>query len=421
MSNFDGAVEKIARILRVDKHFLGRIVRYLDSLTSGTGTINELVEENEAEILEAMDSLNLQPRSNAVEIYDALLSKLEADDLSLFELFKKPNYSEPESYKTILGFAREFSGVGEGYFMKYDRAREFIMAQPPPKIMEAFGYKSAGELLDKEDIVEIYAALRFVEGSDWLNGVFFKQYASLTPDDFEPRFVEARVISPRWLEAAKTFIQKKHHNLSHLKELGTIFVIPWTLGFEGETMRMFSLLLHYMHEIDFYARLFRRYKDNPSTFSSRVVSALRGDILETRPQDELVWLIVQRYLAKDDENDWRLFWPHVNPEAIHWQKAEKDLVKLGTSFGITGFGFWHDLDWVGDYFETEVGIEVLVSFDLIDTAMSVVKQKELTKYLYHHQEALWNKLFASYFGETELERMIEDNFIEGCIDLGKKA
>lgn len=419
MANQTSALEKIARILGTDRAFLGRVLNHLTKVTGRQGVLEQLAEENEAEMLEAMDALNIPPKVSAAEMYDALLSKLEADDAALFELFRRPDYSKPESYKTVLGFARDTSGVGEGYFLKWEKAKEFLMRQPPPKILEALGYKNAEELLAKEDLVEIYAALRFLEGSEWLNGVFFKQYETLAPDDFEPRSIETRVISPRWVKAAEPFIKKKYHNLSHLKELGAVFVIPWTLGLSGETMRMFSLLLHYMHEIEFYSRLFRDFSREPQTFSARVISALRGDILETRPQSETVWLIVQRYLAKDDTNDWRLFWPHVNPEARHWQKAEKDLVRLGARFGITGLGFWHNLDWVGDYFKTEVGIDVLVSFDLIDTAMSAVKEKQLAKYLYHHQEALWNKIFASYFGEGMMDSLIQTHFVDAYIDTAK--
>jgi len=411
----ESALDRMARILRIDRSLLQKAVSQCAALTKRTGVIESLMESNDAEILEAMDTLGLKRTANASEVYDALLSKLEADDLSLFELFRKPDYSKPESYKTVLGIARELSGVSEGFFLKHEKARELLMKQPPPKIMESLGYSRIEDLLAKEDLVEIYAALRFLEGSDWLNAVFFKQYEKLTPGDFEIRPIETRVISAKWLDAAARFIEKKHHNLSHLKELGVIFVIPWTLGLSGETMRMFSLLLHYMHEIDFYSNFFKQFAENPATFTQNFISALRGDTIDTRPKDETTWLIIQRYLAKDDENDWRLFWPHVNPEALHWLKAEKDLMKLGTRFDITGLGFWHDLDWVGDYFKTEVGIEVLISFDLIDTAMSVVKQKEMAKYLYHHQEALWNKIFTAYFGESERDRLIRENFIKGII------
>jgi hypothetical protein len=413
------AIKKIAQILRTDRAMLGRVISQLEKVTGKQGVIEDIVQENNAEILEAMDSLELSPKASAAEVYDALISKLEADDASLFELFKRPDYSKPEGYKTVLGFAKEISGVQTGFFLKWEKAREFILKQPPPKILQALGYSSAEELLEKEDIVEIYAALRFLEGAEWLNKVFFKQYENLTPYDFEERQIEVRVISPKWVKATEQFIKKKYHNLSHLKELGAIFVIPWTLGVSGETMRMFSLLLHYMHEVDFYSKLFKNFSEDPKTFSANLISSLRGDVIETRPDSENVWLIVQRYLAKDDENDWRLFWPHINPEARHWQKAEMDLVRLGGRFGITGLGFWHNLDWVGDYFKTEVGIDVLVSFDLIDTAMSAVKEKELAKYLYHHQEALWNKIFSSFFGQEGMDSLMETRFIKGYIDVEK--
>ncbi len=419
MLNQSSAVSKFARILRIDRASLLKITEHLAKLTGRNKVLEELAALSEAEIFEAMDALDVPANASAREIYDALLSKLEADDLALFELFRRPDYSKPESYKTVLGFAKESSGVGEGYFLKWEKAKEFLVSQPPPKIMEALGYSKVNELLEKEDLVEIYAALRFLEGSDWLNSVFFKQYESLKPDDFELRQIEARVISARWLKAAEPFIKKKYHNLSHLKELGIVFVIPWTLGVSGETMRMFSLLLHYMHEIEFYSRLFRNFSQDPTTFSKKLISALRGDVIDTRPQSETIWLIVQRYLAKDDENDWRLFWPHINPEAMHWQKAEKDLVQFAGRFGITGLSFWHDLDWIGSYFPTEVGIDVLVSFDLIDTAMSVVKKQELSKYLYHQQEALWNKIFSAYFGQDLMEVLLEKHFVDGYIDVSK--
>ena len=150
------------------------------------------------------------------------------------------------------------------------------------------------------------------------------------------------------------------------------------------------------------------------------MSSLRGDVLDKRFEEKTLgkkWMIVQQYLAKHDENDWRLFEPHVNPEAIHWRKAEEDIGKLGKSFGNVDLSFWADLDFVGDYFPTESGIDVLVSFNLVDTAMSLVKKKEMIKYLYHHQEALWNKIFAGFLGEEKMEEMIIQNFEKGFIEL----
>jgi len=95
------------------------------------------------------------------------------------------------------------------------------------------------------------------------------------------------------------------------------------------------------------------------------------------------------------------------------------LVKAGEV--LDGFSadlaFWENLNWVGDYFNTEAGIDVLVSFNLIDTAMSLVKQKEFIKYLYHHQEALWNKIFTEYFGEEKMEELMKENIIRGWFEI----
>lgn len=133
-----------------------------------------------------------------------------------------------------------------------------------------------------------------------------------------------------------------------------------------------------------------------------------------------MWLVIQRYLAKDDENDSRLFMPHINPEAEHWFRAEEDLGRLsrmlGRNEGRLSLGYWTGLDFVGDFFKNNSGNEQLVSFDLIDLIMSVVKRVEI-KYLYHQQEALWNKIFSEYLGRETMNRMIEENIIKGFIEL----
>lgn len=414
------AAEKLAKILRVDKdEILLPAALRLEEVTGKKGVLEAIVEEMETKLAEKLMLLNVGRNVDIAEIYDALISRIEADDLALYELLRRPNYADSGAYKTILGFAREFSRVGEGFFIKHEKARELLSAKPPERILDALGYKTVEELLAQEDLLEIFAALRFLEDPEWLNNVFIKQYESLTRNDFEKRSVEIRVLSPKWQNAAERFLQKKHHNVSHLKELGVIFVIPWSLGVSGETLRLLAMLLHYMHEIEFYSKLFERFSKHPESFVKNLVAALRGNLPGRRPDDVDRWLIIQRYLAKDDPNDWRLLWPHVNPEALHWQKAESDLIRIGTHFNIPGLLFWGDLDWLGEFFPTEAGIEILASFDLVDTVMSLVKRRELHKYLYHQQEALWNKIFSAYVGVEEMHELIVDNFEDHEIKISK--
>ncbi|KKU94119.1 MAG: hypothetical protein UY26_C0003G0270 [Candidatus Jorgensenbacteria bacterium GW2011_GWA1_48_13] len=415
------AAEKIARILRTDKDFIAKIESRFSAVTGKKNALEKIVEENRSRIKDRLLTLGASSEATAREIYNALISKIEADDNIISRALGNLVCSKKEDCNKVLDIARKVMNSQKGFFLKIDKAREFLMNEPPKKILSFLGYDSVQDMLQKEDLLEVYAALRFIEGNEWLNNVFFKQYETLTPADFEEREITLKALSPRWDQAAQTFVAKKHHNISHLKELGLVFVIPIALGISGELLRMLSLVLHYLHEIPFYSEMFRRIAETPTNFSLNFVSLLRGDVFDGRvPEGEKsLWLVVQRYLAKDDENDWRLFYPHINPEAIHWYKAERDLVEIGNKFNHFGteVGFWHHLDWVGDYFKDEAGVPVLVSFDLVDTVMSLVKEKEMTKYLYHHQEALWNKIFREYFSHDELEKYAKDHLLQGYFEI----
>jgi len=414
--------EKIAKILRIDKDTIRVLEEKMAALTGKKKVMDKIVEENEAQIRKRLDFLGLGRQIFAKEIYDGLISKIEADDSQLFESLGRPSAASSECWQRVLEIAFDISAKPKGFFLKKTKAVEFLKKQPPPNILKILNYKDIDELIQKEDVFEIYSALRFVEGGDWLNEVFFKQYENLEPGDFEERDVKVLALSARWAKIAKKFIERKYHNISHLKELGLIYTIPLVLDISGETMRNFCLILHYFNEVKFYSDIFKKFgENNNDDFAEKIISLLRGDVIDERlPKSEKSqWLVIQRYLAKDDENDWRLFEPRISPEALHWEKAERLLVKAGGKLNhfSADLSFWQDLNWVGDYFKTETGIEVLTSFNLVDTAMSLVKEKELIKYLYHHQEALWNKIFTEYLGEEKMEELMKENIVAGYFEL----
>ncbi len=413
--------EKIAKILRVDKDVTRILEEKLDALTGKRNVMTRIVNENESEIRERLDFLGLGRKLIAKEIFDALTSKIEADDSQIFKVLGSPSVLVSGDWQRVLEAAKKIAGQPKGLFLKPEKAAEFLQKQPPKKILEILNYKDVNEMLAKEDVFEIFSALRFVEGNEWLNGTFFKEYKDLKPEDFEVREVKVLALPERWIKVAQNFIKHKYHNISHLKELGLIYTIPLSLEVSGETLRNFGLILHYFNEIKFYSELFKKFSVEPKTFAANLIALLRGDIIDSRlaVSGKTQWLIVQRYLAKDDENDWRLFEPHISPEALHWERAERMLVRAGevlNSFS-SDLAFWENLNWVGDYFKTDSGVDVLVSFNLVDTAMSLVKEKELIKYLYHHQEALWNKVFCEYFGEEKMEELMKENIIKGWFEV----
>ncbi len=412
--------DRIAKFLRVDKQIVGDLEEKLNKISGKTGVMEAIVDDNDKVVDQKLSELSLNRSAGAQEVYDALISRIESDDLAILSALNLQDLNFSEMAVKVVDFIRNLHVPKLGYFLKMEKARELLIAEPPKKILMALGYQTVEEMLMKEDLLEVFSALRFLEDMDWLNKVFFKQYEKLTPDDFEERYMQVRALNQKWAKAAEKFVAKKYHNVSHLKELGVIFVIPIFLKISGETLRLISLLLHYSNEVEYYSDIFRDLAGKES-FANNLISLLRGDVVGKRPEDgnKAQFLIVQRYLAKDDENDWRLLYPHINPEAIHWQKAEEEIQRINTH--LPGFknnlGFWAGLGSVGDFFKTEAGVEILVSFNLVDTVMALVKQRELIKYLYHHQEALWNKLFMSYFSREKLMEISKKYILQGYFEL----
>lgn len=417
--------EKIARILRVDKDVTRVIEEKLGSLTGKKNVMEKIAHDNDDAISTRLRLLGIGSDASAKTIYDALISKLETDDINLYKVLGEPKATSAKDWDGILKTSQSLINPPKGFFLKKEKAVEFLKNQPPMKVVHSLGYRNVDDLIANEDFFEVFSSLRFIEGGEWLSNVFFKQYETLTPNDFEEREIKTLAVSEKWSVLAQEFIQGKHHNISHLKELGVIYVIPLSLEITGETIRNFSLILHYFNEIAFYTDLFKRYSLDEKTFAQNIISLLRGDVIDERPSlpaggsDKSQWLVIQRYLAKIDPNDWRLYEPHVSPEALHWERAERMLFLISRELkGFSGdFTFWHDLNWVGDYFKSDVGIDVLVAFNLVDTSMSLVKKKELVKYLYHQEESLWNKIFIEYFGEEKMEEIIKENILKGWFEV----
>lgn len=395
-------MEQIAKILRVD---LLRFKKFIEKMAAISGKQNVLFniqEQNKTIIQQKLNELKIAKNTSAKMIFTALLEKIKTDERIIFPEFDKLSLTKVDTWEEIINKAKKLTGDRLGFFLKKEKAQEMLEKQPPINILKVLGYQNIKELLAKEEVEEIFASLRFLETKEWLNKVFFKSYEDLKIDDFEEREINFRILSPRWVQLSKEFIKKKYHNISHLKELGLIFIIPFGEDTAGELLRSLSLIMHYIFEIEFYSDLFKKFSFQPDNFALNFISSLKGDILEEPLKESIYpqWFIIQRYLAKENPNDWRLFEPHVNPEAIHWDKAEEAL----------GLAFWQDLNWVGDYFGEE-----LISFNLVDTAMSLVKAKEMIKYLYHHQEALWNKIFREFIGKEKMEELIKENWLKGYI------
>lgn len=417
-------MEKIAEILGVPKEKLKELERVM--MEKGFEPALERVgAENEELIQRGLGDLGLGDKALAEEVYEALARKAEEGDNELYSFLgiDKNNFD----FQKVADTARDIATESEGFFLKKEYGARILQEREPEALLNYLGYESVDELLKKEDITDIFSALRFIESQEWMHKTFDVAYTKFTADDFERRPIEIKVLGPQWEEVAKKYVAKKHHNVSHLKEFGVIFLNPIAQSGKGKFVRDFALLLHYFHEIAFYSKLFEQYA-HADDFNQKFISLLRGDVKEASDAKVGDWLLVQRYLWKEDPNDPRLSIPHVNPEAIHWRKAEQDLVAFGKKHEQIHLEFWDQFWSVAGQFpvrqaqdkQNAKGENELISFDLEDNAMMVAHKAEgkEMKLVYHQQEALWNRIFATYVeGYDKLEEYVIRDMEKGLIRL----
>ena len=404
--------EKLSKILGVTPKTILDFEKAAGESTGKTEVIEKISQKNDSVVEETLQKIHTSRDMSAAHIRGDLQKVIFYHE-KLFLNFLQKVTAVSGDFEKAAWLAQSLTAARKGFFLKKNLIAEIFRKCPPENLIDYLGYYSVDQLLSENDLTEAFSALRFIESDEWMHKTFDEAYGGFTADDFEERAIEIKVLSPKWHDIAKRFVEKKHHNVSHLKEFGIIFLNPIKMDIPGKFLRDFALLLHYFHEIEFYSRIFKRDSAN-GDFSEKFKSLLRGDVKElSEVNQKNAWIIIQRYLVKESPQDPRLFQPRVNPEAIHWVKAERDLVGISKiTNGEIDLGMWLNTDWVGGLFPGGENDEV-VSFDLEDNAMSLVAIMEGKKdsFNYHQREAMWTRIFSEYVGgEEKLEEMILENF-----------
>ena len=117
--------EKIAKILRTDKDNIRIIEEKLGALTRKKNIMDKIIEENEAQIRKRLDFLGLGRQITAKEIYDALISKIEADDIQLFKALGSPRVSVSKDWQRVLEIARDVADKPKGFLLKKKKPLSF--------------------------------------------------------------------------------------------------------------------------------------------------------------------------------------------------------------------------------------------------------------------------------------------------------
>lgn len=394
-------MSNIGKFLQAKEPLFDHALHQLEQLSGRKSLDVKLAAEITEKAGDHLKRLKVPHDATGPEIYTALIERVKADDDHIARAIGGTDPSDlTEMIPLIVKAAENAPLPKDGWFLKSDTARAMLRRKPPEAVMDILGHHLVSQLLDSEDIYELFLSLRFAESPEWLND-FDALYHELKPTDFERRTIRVvRFDAAKWGNIAEHFIAKKRHNITHSKEMGAIAIMPMLeTHMTGVTLKVLPLLCHYFNEIRLYSAFFKLMQTKKN-FGQIVSDTLIADPAHVRltDHDHIHWRVIQRYFGKlTNEKHPEIFEPHVQPEDLHWRRAEEVLFDIDPELE-----FWRGMDYVAILKGDET-----ITFNLFDLSFGYSNAVAYPdRYLYHFREALWNEVFARYMGEKVLEEQL---------------
>lgn len=392
----------LAELLGIDDPLFSIGVHQLEQASGNASVDVKLYAEIIRKAHQKTRELGLDPRdTTADELYQALIGLVKKHDEFLA---KRLGAEDPADVQDVLirmqSFMRKLDAPKSVWALKPAAAKRLLKLTPPKKVMRQLGYRSIDSMLKREPVVELFVAMRFLETPEWLIS-FTKKYKHLSPSDFETRDVKfLRIDSKKWGVAPEEFARKQRHNVTHMKEMGVIGLLPLPMArLPGVTITVLPLLLHYLNEVRVYSTYFKMQQVVPE-FGEIVAKTLVYDPRNhaSIAGHDIHWRNVHRHFGRASTNNYpEIFEPHVQPEDLFWRKAEETLYKIEPALH-----FWHEMDYVA----VKTGNSI-VSFNLMDMAVNYVNRLPHGRHTVDHFRAsLWNEIFERYIGEPALEYQV---------------
>lgn len=392
----------LSELLDANEPLFSMALHKLEQASGGQSVDVRLTAEIVGKVHQKMRALGLDPKdTTGKELYQALFNLIKLHDGFLA---KRIGISDPtdanEALPRIKATIEELDIPKHAWVLKHSVAKRLLKATPPKRVMKQLGYRSIDSFLKRENVAEVFGAIRFLETPEWQHA-FVQKYKKLTPTDFETRDIAIVLLDPkRFGDAAMQHVHAKRHNVTHLKELGAIVVIPMPVAkMPGITITTLPMLIHYINEIRLYSAFFKMQQVR-SDFSELLIATLIDDPADhaVMASQRIHWRVIQRYFGRVEANDHpEIFEPHVMPEDLHWRKAEEVLYRLEPALH-----FWHDMDYVALPHSDRP-----ISFNLLDMAVSYVNGLTYGhQAVYHFRESLWNEIYTRYMGQPALEQQV---------------
>jgi len=125
---------KLARILRVDHNRLMQLEADLEKATGKTGVLEKVIQNNETRVVSRLKELGLERSASANDVYTRLIAKIESDDRSLADYINIKKLKGQHAAQKVVDFVQKIHPPQRGYFLKKEKAKELLIAEPPKNI-----------------------------------------------------------------------------------------------------------------------------------------------------------------------------------------------------------------------------------------------------------------------------------------------
>jgi uncharacterized protein (TIGR00730 family) len=392
-------------LLDAEEPIFTHALRQLEAASGRTAADTKLIGDIVGKAHANLRQMGLNPATaTGEEVYHGLEARLEQDIKRLVRIIGAQESRSEDVHYLVPFMVKAANSVDFNrrvFVIKHESAKSLLRQMPPKALMNKLGYDDIEKMFENEDFSELYTALRFSEGPDWLNK-YDELFETVTPADYEERDLKIVVMDHnKYVDLAEHFVQKKLHNVTHTKEMGVIVVVPMRdPKMRGLVLKTLPLLFHYMNEVKLYSTFFKLKSKQPH-FGKTVVSTLVADPGDASQMvgNKIHWRVIQRYLGKHKEDSISTiaFEPHVQPEDLHWRRAEDLLYQIDPELE-----FWKDRDFVALMYD---GFPV--AFNLFDISFGYSnKETYENRYAYHFRESLWNEIFVRYMGFKNLAAQV---------------
>lgn len=366
------------------------VLTRLEKATGHSGIDVRLTADVISRAHAALRALGLDPQdTTGPELYHGLVGLAARHD---HFLASRLGIQNPSSVSESIHHIREIlvrtALPGDIWAIKFSVMKRLLKAQPPRVAQKALGYRSLDSMLKREPVTLVLAAAYMTESEKWQRA-FSGSYAKLQPVDFESRQLEIYApTSTRWNKLAEAYIRRTRHNLTHLRELGAVVILPLPVeSLRGVTLTLLPQVIHNINEIKIFSSYFKLMQVR-SDFGVLVRDAVRSENLH---HVQVLGLSLH----------WNMLFHHFNntgvvPEAFepHLTKEDFDLKKPSTFLYKLepALHFWHDIEYVG-----KLTKEGPVSLSLGDVSASLMNNLPYAHRTVHHmREKLNHEIHQRY-------------------------